>query len=178
MFELETPRLHLIQTPLHIIETRLKMDTFDAELVLDGQPTRVHFPPEWPGVPLGFFPAMARALRAAPDTEEWGGILIEKAGRVAVGGLGTKGPPDAAGRVDIGYGLSPHFEGRGYMTEAVGALVAWLLARPEVRRVTADCLTTNTGSVRVLEKNGFQRTGERDDAEEGGVLIFWERLKV
>ena len=178
MFELETARLYLVRTPLRVVETRLEQENFDSELVIGGQAQQVHFPDEWPADALGFFPGLAVQLRHHSDAESWSGILIliEKAGMVAVGNMGTKGPPDATGTVDIGYGMNPSHEGRGYMTEAVMGFVSWMLARPEVRRVTADCLDTNIGSVRVLEKSGFTRLDERFDADEGGMLIFWERL--
>jgi [ribosomal protein S5]-alanine N-acetyltransferase len=175
MFELETSRLYLVETSLRVVETRLQQDDFDAGLYFGGQARQVHFPAEWPGEPLGFFPGLAEHLRRHPDTESWGGTLIEKASLTAVGQMGTKGPPDDAGTVDIGYGMNPSYEGRGYMTEAVQGFAAWLLARPEVVRVTADCLKTNTASVRVLEKAGFVQLSERFDAEEGGILVFWER---
>lgn len=177
MFELETSRLYLVNTPLHVVEMRLKQDEFDAELLVGGQEQQVHFPAEWPADALGFFPGLAIQLRQHPEAESWGGvlILIEQGGMVAVGNMGTKGPPDSAGTVDIGYGMNPSYGGRGYMTEAVQGFAAWLLARPEVVRVTADCLKTNRASVRVLEKAGFVRLSERYNAEEGGILVFWER---
>jgi [ribosomal protein S5]-alanine N-acetyltransferase len=177
MFELETQRLYLVETPLHVIEARLERDDFQAEVQIAGQAHSVHFVPEWPADALGFFPGLAERLRLHPDAEPLSGILIliEKAGMVAVGNMGTKGPPDEGGTVDIGYGMNPSSEGRGYMTEAVRGFADWLLARPEVRRVTADCLDTNIGSRRVLEKAGFTRLGERYDEGEGGTLISWER---
>lgn len=175
MFELETARLYVVQTPLHVVEMRLERDEFDAAFYFAGQARQVHFPPEWPGDALGFFPGLAEQLRLHPDGESWGGTLIEKASLTAVGQMGTKGPPDAAGTVDLGYGMNPSYQGRGYMTEAVQSLTAWLLAQPGVRRVTADCLETNAASVRVLEKAGFVQLGERHDPDEGGTLVFWER---
>lgn len=177
MFELETDRLYLQETPLHVIEARLKQDEFDVELRIGGQARQVHFPAEWPGDALDHFPGMAQHLRHAPGAESWGGTLIEKEGLIAVGQLGTKGPPDSAGAVDIGYGLNASFEGRGYMTEAVQGFAGWLLAQQGVRRVTADCLESNVGSVRVLEKAGFVRLSERYDVDEGGLLVFWERAR-
>ena len=178
MFELETARLYLVETPLRVVETRLEQESFDSELVIGGRAQQVHFPDEWPADALGFFPGLAVQLRQHLDAESWGGIfiLIEKAGMVAVGNMGTKGPPDIAGTVDIGYGMNPSYEGRGYMTEAIQGFAAWLLARPEVVRVIADCLSTNIGSVRVLEKAGFLRLHEHYGADEGGVLIFWEQV--
>ena len=176
MFELEPPRLYLVETPLHVVETRLKQDEFDVELLIGTQARRVQFPPEWPGDAFGFFPSLAEHHHRHPEAEPSAGILclIEKTGMVAVGNLGTKGPPDAAGTVDIGYGMNPSYEGHGYMTEAVQSFAAWLLDRSDVTRVTADCLVTNTGSVRVLEKAGFARLHEHYDDGEGGVLVFWE----
>lgn len=76
--------------------------------------------------------------------------------------------------MEIGYGLNPGAWGRGYATEAVGALVTALLARPDVRRVTAQTATTNPASARVLEKLGFARVGTAWD-EGDGDLILWAR---
>lgn len=179
MFELETLRLSLVETPLHVVETRLKEEHFDSDLLLGGRARRVHFPAEWPGDALGFFPHLADRLRESSDAQFWNGILIliDKTRMVAVGNMGTKGPPDATGTVDIGYGVNTSEEGRGYMTEAVQSFTESLLARSDVVRVTADCLDSNIGSRRVLEKAGFTRTGERYDAEEGGTLMFWEQRR-
>lgn len=61
--------------------------------------------------------------------------------------------------------------GRGYTTEMARALVGWVLEQPDVRRVTAECLEDNPGSIRVLEKTGFERVGRRTDEE--GPLLLW-----
>ena len=89
-----------------------------------------------------------------------------------MGSMGFKSPPDATGAVEIGYAVNRSFWGRGYATETVGAIVAWALTQPEVRRVTAECLESNPASARVLEKSGFQRVGRRSTVE--GDLLLWE----
>jgi RimJ/RimL family protein N-acetyltransferase len=66
--------------------------------------------------------------------------------------------PDAW-RVDLGYVLGRKFWGRGYMTEAVRAVVDYALAEPEVFRVWAVCDVENEASARVLEKAGMRREG-------------------
>jgi RimJ/RimL family protein N-acetyltransferase len=81
---------------------------------------------------------------------------------VVVGDCGTVGPPED-GSVEIGYGLAQPYRGRGIGTEVVRQLAELLLARPGVRRLTAEVLLENVPSHRVLEKNGF--AVERSDGE-------------
>jgi ribosomal-protein-alanine N-acetyltransferase len=81
---------------------------------------------------------------------------------VAVGDCGTVGLPDAAGDVEIGYGLAAPYRGRGFGSELVEQLAAWLLEQPHVARVTAEVLHDNIPSRRALERAGFaiDRSGE------------------
>jgi [ribosomal protein S5]-alanine N-acetyltransferase len=175
MLFIETSRLYLVPTPLAIVRKRLESDNFIAEVVLPTGSLSVTFPPEWPGDALDFFPNQAQ--RSEEDLlADWGGIVIEKNAKIAIAGMGCKGPVSEDGTVDIGYGANPSVWGQGYMTEIVTAFSNWLLSQPNVRRVTADCLSDNIGSIRVLEKSGFIKIGEHYDEEEGGILCQWERL--
>ena len=49
MFYLETTRLVLVQTPLEVLQTRLQLPAFAADVVLPGGTMHVTFPAEWPG---------------------------------------------------------------------------------------------------------------------------------
>lgn len=62
-------------------------------------------------------------------------------------------------RVELGYVLARRYWNRGYMTEAVQTVVAWLLAQPGIHRVWAVVDVDNRASARVLEKAGMQREG-------------------
>ncbi len=75
------------------------------------------------------------------------------------------------GRYEIGYGVAPAHEGRGVMTRAITALLPILRADGH-SGLTAETSVDNPGSQRVLDKNGFVRTGTRDDPEDG-ALITW-----
>lgn len=63
-------------------------------------------------------------------------------------------------RYEIGYILHPDHWGRGYATEAVGALIAEAFRRfPEADRLTAEIDPRNAGSRRLLERLGFRLSG-------------------
>jgi RimJ/RimL family protein N-acetyltransferase len=185
LFRLDTRRLILVSAPIEVLKTRLEWhDGFAADITVpasrdDASPLRVHarFPAEWPGPDaLDAFPLWMTQLATDPRFDRWGGVgvMLARDGFAAVGGMGCKGPPNATGMVEIGYGVNPAYQGRGYATETAAALVDWLGTQPEVRRVTAECLASNHASARVLEKVGFARVGLRSGAE--GTLIVWERV--
>jgi RimJ/RimL family protein N-acetyltransferase len=90
---------------------------------------------------------------AESAAEVW---LIQVAGRT-IGDCGTHGAADATGAIEIGYGLSESYRGRGYGTEAVIALTRLLVGRPEVTKVFARTAPDNVASWKVLEKAGFRR---------------------
>lgn len=174
MFYLETARLLLIQTPLDVLQTRLQRDTFTADIRLPTTTLRVTFLAEWPGDALALFPMMIEQHQSLAGNLAWGGTIIDRAAQAAVGQMGFKGPPDEKGAVELGYGVNPSYQRRGYATEMAGALVAWALAQATVRQVTAECREDNVGSIRVLKKTGFRRVGRRID-DEDGPLLLWSR---
>jgi ribosomal-protein-alanine N-acetyltransferase len=173
MLYLETERLILIQTPLAVLQKRLEQDAFTSDVTLPGGTVQVTFPAEWPGETLKLFPMMIEEYGRAPEDVPWGGTVIDRREFVAVGQMGFRDRP-VDGVVEVGYGINPSYQNRGYATEMVKALTDWALAQPIVSRVIAECRPDNVGSIRVLEKTGFERIGQRFD-EEDGALIVWER---
>jgi [ribosomal protein S5]-alanine N-acetyltransferase len=96
-------------------------------------------------------------------------LVVEKSSNEVVGELGFKGAPGKEGKVEIGYGTMPYQQGRGIMTEAVGAMVDWASKRNDVRSVVAETDKTNTPSIRILEKNKFTRYDIK------GNMWWWKR---
>jgi RimJ/RimL family protein N-acetyltransferase len=97
--------------------------------------------------------------------------LISKNDNKMVGDLCFVGAPNADGEIEIGYGTYDIFAGLGYMTEAVGGMISWAKKQPEILAIIADTEKQNIASFRVLEKNGFVKTGETE------TLLKW-RLSV
>jgi RimJ/RimL family protein N-acetyltransferase len=62
-------------------------------------------------------------------------------------------------QAEVGFTLRPEFQGRGYATEAAGALLGYLFGARAKHRVTARCDPRNAGSVAVLERLGMRREG-------------------
>ncbi|ANM09669.1 MULTISPECIES: GNAT family N-acetyltransferase [unclassified Rhizobium] len=76
------------------------------------------------------------------------------------------------GEIHIGYGIAPSRERRGYVTRAIAELLEWARKDPRVSRISADTGVENIASQRVLARNGFIRTGERIDPEDGSVICW------
>lgn len=63
------------------------------------------------------------------------------------------------GTAELAYDLAPAYWGRGLMTAAVRAAVAWARGSSSIGRVEAIVMTTNGPSIAVLERTGFARMG-------------------
>ena len=90
-----------------------------------------------------------------------------------VGLCGYKGAP-RDGYVEIGYSVAPSRRRLGYATRAVAMILRAASADSNMQAVTAETISSNIASNRVLEANGFERTGTRIDPEEG-ILITWRK---
>lgn len=81
-------------------------------------------------------------------------VRLVETGQV-IGDCGWFGPPGVDGTVEIGYGLAPAYRRRGYGTEAVRALLAWVERQPSVRIVVAEVEAANVPSRALLARLGF-----------------------
>lgn len=73
------------------------------------------------------------------------------------------------GERHVGYWIGREYWGRGVATAALAAFVAEVTERP----LFADVVDSNAGSIRVLEKCGFRRTGDPTAAAEGVVELSY-----
>ena len=93
-------------------------------------------------------------------------------GSELVGTAGFKGPPDVAGRVEIGYSIIAPRQRRGFASGAVELLVTHAFADPRVSLVLAETLPAGLASQAVLRRCGFSAAGTRVDDKDGEVLRF------
>jgi [ribosomal protein S5]-alanine N-acetyltransferase len=79
----------------------------------------------------------------------------ETAGMVSLSMI-ERGPAQSA---HLGYWVAQPFNGRGVATAAVGLMLDLAFQQLELHRLEAGTLLHNTGSQKVLERNGFERIG-------------------
>lgn len=83
----------------------------------------------------------------------WG--IREREGGPLLGTVGWN-----AERGEIGYWMGAPSRGRGYMTEAVRAVCAWVFAELGVERIGWEAVAGNAASARVARAAGFRYDGE------------------
>ena len=75
--------------------------------------------------------------------------------------------------VDVGFAFLSRFRGRGYATEATGAVLADGVRRLSLRRVVGIVSKGNERSIRVLTKQGFSYERDaRPPGEAADVLVY------
>ena len=131
-------------------------------------------PEEWPPEILAdALPVFLEWIVATPDQVGWfvWYAVIESPATepdILAASGGFKGPPQE-GTIEIGYSVLPQFQGQGFATEMVRALIDWAFAQPGVLRIVAETTEDNTPSVRLLNRLGFVRT---EPAVEPGHIRF------
>src|SRR5262249_51739760 len=123
----------------------------------------VPWEPTWPGDDLTRGAFRRRLKRYAEDqrTDSAYAFLIFRASDSAmVGGITLanlrRGVAHAG---SIGYWVGQRFSRQGLMTAAVRTLIPMCFDSLRLHRIEAACIPTNTASVKLLEKCGFQREG-------------------
>jgi len=130
-------------------------------------------PGEWPPE-LFDRPAVKYGIRQLQNRAEsgwsfWYLLRPENGKWRLLGVCGFKGRPDAQGSVEVGYSILSPFRNKGYASEAVARLVEWAFTHQVVQEVCAETFPHLGQSIRVLEKNGFRKTGP---GSEFGVVRY------
>ena len=158
---MRTPRLDLLPATLELCEA----ETRGRDALRDRLAARI--PRSWP--PPVFEPddiqRVRKQLELDPGTP-WTlyYVLLRSddpgVGPDLIGIAGFVAPPAAEGSVEIGYAIVREYQGRGFATEAVHALLAAAFADSRVSAVTATTFPDLASSIGVLIKTGFCRTGQ------------------
>jgi len=155
MIELSTPRLHLIELTRKQLELCLSdfpafEEVLNLTIVNNFVTERVQR-------------AIRMKVEKMRDVDEsqhawftyW--LIVIKEDNVGAGMLGFKGHPNAEDSIEIGYGIDPAYQNKGYMSEAVQALIDWAFTHSFCKAITATEVDS-PASKRLLEKLGVIQT--------------------
>lgn len=150
------------------------LDTEGFARLASGEPPETDIvltdPPLAPAEVLEMLRGIATSLRAEFPTNAW--FALDGNRLVAMCSI-TKHA--ARGEPEIGYGTAAGEQGRGAASAVVRSVLDWARTNPAVTALRAETAITNIASHRVLERNGFTRTGERDDPEDGALFCWrWQ----
>ena len=119
--------------------------------------------PTWPSDDLTRSAFRRRIRRYSEDLRADQGyafLIIRNSDNALVGGLTLanirRGVAQAG---SLGYWMGLPYVRNGYMSAAVRAVIPFAFGTLRLHRLEAACIPTNTGSMRLLEKNGFVREG-------------------
>jgi [ribosomal protein S5]-alanine N-acetyltransferase len=152
---IETERLLLVALVPEDIEALITGDLERVSLL-----TGFTFLPEDPklGTDLSWH---LRALQADSNQRSWRiRVIVERCSNTVVGSINVKGPPNADGDVEIGWGLIENARRKGYATEASAAVLNWVVQQPGVSSISATIPDDNRPSQRLAARLGLIRTGE------------------
>lgn len=147
-----------------------------ARMLLDGgTPKALSFAP---GYPSRFSLEVMESVVDAQEPGRFGPyFMVRKADDMIIGEIGCS-VEEASDTGYIGYTVVEPCWGHGYATEALHALLAYVLADPGIRRVVAETMVDHAASRRVMEKAGMRQCGARVDVEDGVPvkLVSYEAL--
>lgn len=154
---IETERILLVPATAHHIKTELK----DIKL-LSGL-LNCQIPGNWPPEELkDAIPYFLSTIEDKPACIDWlyrYCILKDNGSSELIGSIGFLNMPDENGTVETGYSILPQYQGNGYATEMLNAIVEWALENG-AEKIIARSDMDNVKSQKVLVKAGFIKCDE------------------
>lgn len=172
---IRTPRLTLESMSIPFMRALVAHDIETATNDLGAA-----LPAGLPGELEHFLQYRLAQLDGDPSIRPWLGRAIVLTGdtgaRRLIGTIGFHGPPDDAGRVEVGYRVEPEHRRQGYARESIQALFDWASAEHGIRRFVASISPTNEPSLQLAKGFGFRETGSHMDEIDGLELeleVMW-----
>ena len=174
--DIRTPRLDLVAvTPESLLIQRVNGPNMRAEF---GASISAAVPDDWPheNWEPHVLDYLMKLFAESPEAVGWCRYIALRhtAGRTLIGTVGSGFPKPETGEAEIGYGILPDWQRHGYAPEAVAGMLPWLQTRREIRAFVAQTYPHLRGSIRVLEKSGFEHAGEGFEEE---TILFRKQLK-
>ena len=112
-------------------------------------------------------------VKVDPSLNKWFvRFIVLQESREIIGSTSFHGAPDDEGMIEIGLGIEPAFQDRGYAKESLQAMWRWAVSFPEVRTLRYTVSPDNLPSVAVIKYFGFDHKGQQMDEIDGPEDIY------
>jgi ribosomal-protein-alanine N-acetyltransferase len=107
--------------------------------------------------------------QAEKDRYKFDFAVCDRATGLLIGGCGIRRESQTSSVANLGWAITPAFQGKGLATEAAARLINFGLSDLGLKVIYATCDTRNVASYRVMEKLGMKRVGflEGDKMQKG-----------
>lgn len=108
-------------------------------------------------------------------------VIIDKNKKIKMGTCGFHLWDKERNEVEIGFELMEKYNGKGYMTEAVGAIIEFAKVQMKAGTIKAFVYVENDKCKRLLEGFGFEKAGKEECVFRGKIYlhdVYEKSLKV
>lgn len=100
------------------------------------------------------------------------GLVLAIAESEIIGSAGFHDFPDENGMIEIGFGIVPEKQRKGYGLELLHGMWREITKREDVKNLRYTVSPENDASMHIIKKLGFDLVGEQIDEEDGLELIY------
>lgn len=93
--------------------------------------------------------------------------------------IGVSGfSPLEKNELEVFYALLPTYWGKGLATEILASLTDYILTKTNYSTIVAPITQSNSASIKVAEKNGFENYGLKKDSNYKDLIFIFKKTKV
>ena len=112
-------------------------------------------------------------VKVDPSLNKWFvRFIVLQESREVIGSTSFHGAPDSEGMIEIGLGIEPAFQGKGYAKESLQAMWRWAVGFPGVKTLRYTVSPDNLPSIAVINFFGFELKGQQIDEIDGPEDIY------
>jgi RimJ/RimL family protein N-acetyltransferase len=99
-------------------------------------------------------------------------VAVLKQNMVIVGSAGFHNLPDENGMIEIGFGVDPAFQNKGFGKQILHGMWGWVVKEPGVKTLRYTVSPSNLISKQIIQKLEFKLVGEQMDDIDGVEEIY------
>jgi RimJ/RimL family protein N-acetyltransferase len=112
-------------------------------------------------------------VQAHPANMRWYyRLIVIRETATIVGSISFHGPPDENGMIEVGLGIAPSEQRKGFATEALTGMWTWASQQPDVNIFRYTVSPENAPSQAIIAKFPAAHTGVQIDDEDGPEDIY------